>query len=87
LILSATDEIHAVAYDAVVISVSSAITLVTASGGTNVHLNWKGGVPPLFVERANTTPGEAWSRVLTTGVQGTTMPRSRNAGFFRVKGN
>ena len=87
LMLSATDGVHAVAYDAVVITVSPAITLAIAPAGANVNLKWTGGSPPFVVERANTLPAGSWAGVLTTSVQNASVPRLGSAGFFRVKEN
>jgi hypothetical protein len=85
--LSAADGVHAVAYDAVVITVSPVILLTIARAGTNVNLTWTGGSPPFVVERANATTGALWSGVLTTSVQSANLRMSGSAGFFRVKGN
>jgi hypothetical protein len=87
LMLSAADGVHAVAYDAVVITVSPVILLTIARAGTNVNLTWTGGSPPFVVERANATTGALWSGVLTTSVQSANLRMSGSAGFFRVKGN
>ncbi len=85
--LSADDGVHAVAYDAVVITVSPAITLSIASASGNANLSWQGGAPPFVVERAAELRAGSWSGVLTTSVQNASVPLSGSGGFIRVKGN
>jgi len=87
LMLSAADGVHAVAYDAVVITVFPTISLTIARAGANVNLTWTGGLPPFVVERANALPASSWSGVLTTSVQNASVPMVGSAGFFRVRGN
>ena len=82
--LSADDGIHAVAYDAVVITVSQAISLSISRAGPNLNLAWSGGLPPYIVQQG-VSPG-AWSNVLTTSVQNATVPIASANGFFRVIG-
>ncbi len=87
LMLSAADGVHAVAYDAVVITVSPAITLAIAQAGASANLTWTGGSPPFVVERMNALSAGSWTGVLTTSVQNASVPMVGSAGFFRVKGN
>ena len=61
LMLSVSDGVHAVAYDAVVITVSSGITLALAHVGPNVNLAWTGGLPPFVVEWVGALPTSSWS--------------------------
>jgi hypothetical protein len=82
--LSADDSVHAVAYDAVVITVGSVINLSIASIGTNAGLSWTGGTSPYVIERVNGLPG-SWSGVLTTSLQNATIPMTNTAQFFRVR--
>jgi hypothetical protein len=84
--LSADDGVHAVAYDAVVITVSNLINVSIARVGTNANLSWTGGTAPFVVERANALPAGAWSGAVTTSVQNASVPMTNPAGFFRVKG-
>jgi hypothetical protein len=86
LMLSASNEVHAVAFDAVVIAVSPVITMAIARVGSNVQLTWTGGSPPFVVERATLPAPNSWSSVLTTGVRSASAPMSGSAGFFRVRG-
>lgn len=87
LMLSAADGVHAVAFDAVVITVSPAITLAIARAGANANLTWTGGAPPFVVEQANALPVNSWRSVLTTSVQNASVPLLDGVGYFRVKGN
>lgn len=87
LMLSASNGVHAVAYDAAVIDVISAITLSISHAGLNVSLTWTGGSPTFVVERANSLPASSWSGVLTTGVQSASVPIAPGSAFFRVRGN
>ena len=86
LMLSADDGVHAVAYDAVVITVTQAISLAIARLGTNVSLSWTGGVAPFVVEHSDILPAGSWSGMLTTGLQNATVPISASNTFFRIRG-
>jgi len=83
--LGANDGVHAVAYDAVVITVTNVITVSIARAGTNVNVNWSGGVAPYVVQRAGALP-PTWSDVVTTGFNSTNLPMTNASGFFRVRG-
>jgi hypothetical protein len=85
--LSADDGVHAVAYDAVVITVINGIHVTLTPAGTNVNLSWTGGSPPYVVQWAGTLPAAAWSDLVTTGVNSTNLPITNLTGFFRVKGS
>src|SRR5262249_48433932 len=65
LILSADDGVHAVAYDAMVVTVSQTLTLVSRAAGTNMVFNWSGGSAPYSLERSDVLPAVNWSTVLT----------------------
>jgi PKD repeat protein len=84
--LSADDGVHAVAYDAVVITVTNVIKVSIARTGTNMNLSWTGGVAPYVVQRTGALPGGPWSDILTTSGQSTNIPLTNTTGFFRVKG-
>jgi hypothetical protein len=86
LMLSAADGVHAVAYSAVVITVSQPISLSITQTGTNVNLAWTGGLPPYVVQEATSLPTGAWSGVVTTTTQNATVPLSNTNIFFRVIG-
>jgi hypothetical protein len=84
--LSADDGVHAVAYDAVVITVMNVIRVSITRAGTNVNVSWTGGVAPYVVQRTTALPAGTWSDVATTSGQSTSIPITNAAGFFRVKG-
>jgi len=84
--LSADDQVHAVAYDAVVFTVTNALNVSIALAGTNVNLSWSGGTGPFVIEAAAGSLAGSWSSVLTTGVQNASVPMTNPAEFFRVRG-
>ena len=87
LMLSADDSVHAVAYSAVVITVSQGIWTTIARAGTNASLSWTGGSPPYVLQQALALPPSAWSGVVTTSTQSATVPMSTNGNaFFRLQG-
>jgi len=83
--LSAADGVHAVAYDAVVITVMNGINVSLTLAGTNVNLSWTGGSPPYVVQWTGTLPAASWSDLVTTGVNSTNLPITNVTGFFRVE--
>jgi hypothetical protein len=87
LMLSASNGVHAVAYDAVVLTATPGVTLTMARAGTNLNLTWIGGAPPFVVERADILPANSWSGVATTSLQTASVPLMGTNGFFRVRGN
>jgi len=87
LLLSASNGVHAVAYDAVVINVTSSIQLTVTRAGTNVNLAWTGGATPFVVERSATPQAGSWSGVATTSVRNASIPITPGSAFFRVRGN
>jgi len=84
--LSADDGIHAVAYDAAVITVANVINLSVTRAGLNANLGWTGGAPPFVVERAGALTSGPWSGVVTTSLQNASVPMTNTAGFIRVRG-
>ena len=87
LMLSASNGVHAVAYDAVVINVATGILLNVTPAGTNLNLTWSGGSSPYIVERTDGLAPASWSPCLTSGVPNASVVVSGDAGFFRVRGN
>ncbi|PWU16709.1 MAG: hypothetical protein C5B50_12995 [Verrucomicrobia bacterium] len=85
LMLSADDSVHAVAYDAVDITVVSPIVLSVARAGTNVNLSWTGGSPPYVVESAPALPGNPWIPISTNNGQSVLVPVSAGSKFFRIR--
>jgi hypothetical protein len=86
LLLSADDSVHAVAYDAVVITVSQTTSVAVTRVGSNVNLTWTGGAPPFVVERADVLPASSWSGGVTTSAQNASILIASTNAFFRVKG-
>jgi hypothetical protein len=86
LMLSADDSVHAVAYDAVVFTVTPGIALTMSRVGTNLALNWSGASPPYVVEKSSALPATSWQTVLTTNGQSASVPIAGASGFFRVRG-
>ena len=84
--LSADDGVHAVAYDAVVITVTNVIRVSIALAGANVNLSWTGGMAPYVVQRTGELPAGSWSDIVSTSARITSIPITNTAGFFRVKG-
>jgi hypothetical protein len=86
LLLSANDAVHAVAYDAVVITVTSFISLTITRSGTNAVFNWSGASAPYVLESSPTLPANSWTTVLTTNAQTAVVPTLGSNLFFRVRG-
>ncbi len=86
LLLSADDGVHAVAYDAVVITVSQEITIACNRKGTNLELSWGGGAPPYVVERRGSLAAGTWETLVTTNAQQALVPMTGSSGFLRVRG-
>jgi hypothetical protein len=84
--LSADDGVHAVAYDAVVITVTNGISVFIALTGTNVNMSWTGGSPPYVVQWTDELPAAKWSDIVTTSIQNASVPLTNTGEFFRVKG-
>ena len=84
LMLSADDSIHAVAYDAVVVTVANGIALNIAPSGTNMNLTWTGGSPPYVLQQSDALPASSWNGVLTTSMTSASIPLSATNHFFRV---
>ena len=85
LLLSADDGVHAVAYDAVVINVFSALTLTIARGNANANFSWTGGSAPYVLERTDTISPPAWRSLLSTNGLSATLPLSGSCGYFRIR--
>jgi hypothetical protein len=83
--LSAMDGVHAVASDAVVITVANGITVASACAGTNMNLNWLGGTGPFVVQATGSLSSGQWSDVLTTSQQNVSIPMTNRIEFFRIQ--
>ena len=86
LMLSADDGVHAVAYDAVVVTVTNGIGLSLSTKGTNANLSWVGGSPPYVLQQSDSLPASSWSGVITTSLTSASIPLSPSNRFFRVQG-
>ncbi|HXT40084.1 MAG TPA: hypothetical protein VN887_08675, partial [Candidatus Angelobacter sp.] len=86
LMLNADDGVHAVARDAVVITVTRSIVLTIAQNGTNATVTWLGGTAPFVLETTDELSSPRWSALITTNSQTVVIPVSDNAGFYRVRG-
>ena len=84
--LNADDGVHAVARDAVVITVTQSIVLTIAQNGTNATVTWTGGTAPFVLETTDELSLPRWSALITTNSQTVVIPISDNAGFYRVRG-
>jgi len=87
LMLSANDGVHAVAYDAVNLTVTQSLALAVAPLGTNVTLSWSGGSAPYVVERSVSLLGGSWVPVLTNNTSTAVLPAAGSAMFFRLRSN
>jgi hypothetical protein len=87
LLLAADDGTHAVAYDAVVITVgaSTAPSLTASRKSGQVELRWNGGTGPFLIESKTSLGATNWTPVLTTNATIATLPLNGPAGFFRVR--
>jgi hypothetical protein len=87
LVLSADDGVHAVAYDALVITVVAGIHLTIGRVGTDAQLSWTGGSPPFTLERKTSLASPQWEPVTTTDARVFAFPMTGSAAFFRLQGN
>jgi len=85
--LSADDGVHAVAFDAVIITVTSSFNAAVTRAGTNLNFSWGGGTGPYVLERTDTLPANPWVGMLTTSAQTVSIPMTNGKGFFRIRGN
>jgi hypothetical protein len=85
LLLSADDAVHAVAYDAVIITVTNGIALSISLSDTNATLSWIGGSPPYVLQKADTFPPISWEGIVTTSQTSASVPLVPSNRFFRVK--
>jgi hypothetical protein len=85
LMLSADDGIHAVAYDAVIVTVINGIALSISMNDTNANLTWAGGSAPYILQQSDTLPATSWDGIITTSQTSASVPFSLSNRFFRVK--
>jgi hypothetical protein len=85
LMLSADDRIHAVSYDATIVTVGQALILTSKAAGKNLVLSWSGGSAPYSLERSDAMPATNWSTLLTTNSQAATLVMPAGNAFFRLR--
>jgi hypothetical protein len=83
--LSASNGIHAVAYDVVQIEVTTPILLSITNIDAEVHLSWTGGTAPFVVERTTAFAPPNWGGILTTAQPHATVPMTSGSAFFRIR--
>jgi hypothetical protein len=81
---SADDAVHAVAYDALVVTVVPDTLLRIAKSGTNALLWWSGGIAPFTLEMA-TNPAGSWITLLSTSGTNVSLPLTNKTALFRTR--
>jgi len=84
LMLSASNGVHAVAYDAVVVIVQDTIRLVVARSDGNLALSWTGGRPPYMVQYAGQLVPGQWAALVVTNGTNLITPTPAGRRFYRV---
>ena len=87
LLLSADDRVHAVAYDAVVVTVNTGISVAWNRWGNDLELSWTGGTAPYVVERRGWAATNVWQTLVTTNGHAASIPLAASAGVVRVREN
>ena len=84
--LSADDGVHAVAYDAmtVTVTVSTGLKVSIAHSGPNVALSWTGAAGPYVVQQSGTLPA-LWNDLIATNGTNVNLPITNSMSFFRVR--
>jgi hypothetical protein len=85
LMLSANDGVHAVAYDAVIVTVTNGVALSISLNGSMANLNWTGGSPPYVVLESSVLAATSWTGVVTTSITSASIPLSPGTTFFRIQ--
>jgi hypothetical protein len=83
--LSAADGVHAVAYDAVVVTVTNGVVASISRAGSNLNLTWIGGTAPYIVQATRSLTPPSWLNIATTSVQNVSVSLTNSAQFFRVQ--
>jgi hypothetical protein len=83
--LSAADGVHAVAYDAVAITVGNGLAVTGGLNGTNLNLSWSGGAAPYVVQATSQLVTPAWVNVATSSIPAISLPMTNAAEFFRIQ--
>ena len=83
--LSAADGVHAVAFDAVDITVTNTVVVSADRAGTNLTVNWLGGVGPYVVQTNAGLLSPGWGNLTTTALQSVSLPLTNRQEFFRIQ--
>ena len=84
LMLSASNGVHAVVYDAVTVIVQDTIQLSIARSGANLTISWAGGSPPYTLQSATELPASQWSSVVTTNGTNVSISSPVAHRFYRL---
>ena len=82
--LSANDGVHAIAYDAVNVSVAAPLTTTAVRGGNSIELTWNGSAPNSVIEQSLNLPAQ-WTPILTASVRNASIPMTNVMSFFRIR--
>ena len=85
LMFSVDDGVHAIAYDAMVATVTSDVRLNISRQGGNVLLNWSGGTGPFDVEGTASTAATNWTSLQTTSQTNVVIPINADTRLFRIR--
>ena len=86
LLLSADDAVHAVAYDAVVVTVAAGLHVNATRSAGGLQLTWSGAAPPYVIERTDVLPAAAWTPVFTNAARSGFVASGAVSAFYRVRG-
>lgn len=67
--------------------IQSPIQATVAWQGTDLILSWTGGGPPYHVQRATGVTIGDWAGYLSNAIPPVTLPRTNQAGFYRICGH
>jgi hypothetical protein len=85
LMLSASDETHAVAYDSLHVTVASDFRLAISLAGSVAKLAWSGAAPSFIVEQTTSLTPPIWTDFLPTNSRSADIALTNHAEFFRVR--
>jgi len=83
--LNADDGVHAVAYDAMNVTVISGLYAEIALSGKDVDVTWFGTQSSVAIEHSLNLPAGAWTPILTTTMHNATLQVTNREEFFRIK--
>ena len=85
LMLSVDDGVHAVAYDAMIVTVASDVRVNIYRQGGSVLLNWSGGTGPFDIEGTASTAATNWITMQTTSQTNAVLPMDVSTRLFRIR--